>query len=83
MMKKVFHWRDCNSKATERCIRATRRSHWIRHPLFRMEPWLWNKNAGSGAGKAKGMHISPVLITCNDDNIASARVIEKRFRLKR
>mgnify|MGYP000958550425 CR=1 FL=1 len=33
--------------------------------------------------KAKGMHISPVLITCNDDNIASARVIEKNgFVLK-
>ena len=27
--------------------------------------------------KAKEMHISPVLITCNDDNLASARVIEK------
>ena len=27
--------------------------------------------------KAKEMHISPVLITCNDDNIASARVMEK------
>ena len=27
--------------------------------------------------KAKEMHISPVLITCNDDNHASAKVIEK------
>ncbi|MCR4632776.1 MAG: GNAT family N-acetyltransferase [Erysipelotrichaceae bacterium] len=27
--------------------------------------------------KTKEMHISPVLITCDDDNIASARVIEK------
>ena len=27
--------------------------------------------------KAKAMGISPVLITCNDDNLASARVMEK------
>ena len=27
--------------------------------------------------KAKEMHISPVLITCNDDNLASAKVMEK------
>ena len=27
--------------------------------------------------KAKEMRISPVLVTCNDDNLASAKVIEK------
>ncbi|MDI9540519.1 MAG: GNAT family N-acetyltransferase [Bacillota bacterium] len=48
----------------------------------------WNRGYGTkmlalALEKAKGMHISPVLITCNDDNIASARVIEKNgFVLK-
>ena len=42
----------------------------------------WNhgygtKMLGLALEKAKEMHISPVLITCNDDNIASARVMEK------
>lgn len=42
----------------------------------------WNRGYGTkmlalALEKAKGMHISPVLITCNDDNLASARVIEK------
>ena len=42
----------------------------------------WNRGYGSkllslALEKAKAMRISPVLITCNDDNYASARVIEK------
>jgi len=42
----------------------------------------WNHGYGTkmlelALEKAKEMHISPVLITCNDDNIASARVMEK------
>ena len=42
----------------------------------------WNRGYGTkmlglALEKAKEMHISPVLITCNDDNLASARVIEK------
>jgi len=42
----------------------------------------WNQGYGTrmlalGLEKAKEMNISPVLITCNDDNIASARVMEK------
>ncbi|MBR6051706.1 MAG: GNAT family N-acetyltransferase [Clostridia bacterium] len=42
----------------------------------------WNRGYGTkmlalALDKAKEMHISPVLITCNDDNLASARVIEK------
>ena len=41
------------------------------------------KMLGLALEKAKEMHISPVLITCNDDNIASARVVEKNgFVLK-
>lgn len=48
----------------------------------------WNRGYGTkmlglALEKAKEMHISPVLITCNDDNIASARVMEKNgFVLK-
>ena len=43
----------------------------------------WNRGFGTkmlelALEKAKEMHISPVLITCNDDNLASARVIEKK-----
>ena len=42
----------------------------------------WNRGYGTrmlalALEKAKEMHISPVLVTCNDDNYASARVIEK------
>ena len=42
----------------------------------------WNRGYGTkmlslALEKAKEMHISPVLITCNDDNFASARVMEK------
>ena len=42
----------------------------------------WNRGYGTkmlalALEKAKEMHISPVLITCNDDNLASAKVIEK------
>ena len=42
----------------------------------------WNRGYGTkmlalALEKAKEMRISPVLITCNDDNLASARVIEK------
>ena len=42
----------------------------------------WNHGYGTqmlamALEKAKEMRISPVLITCNDDNIASARVMEK------
>ena len=42
----------------------------------------WNRGYGTkmlalALEKAKEMHISPVLITCNDDNPASARVMEK------
>ena len=42
----------------------------------------WNHGYGTkllalALEKAKEMGISPVLITCNDDNLASARVIEK------
>ncbi len=42
----------------------------------------WNRGYGTqmlalALEKAKEMHISPVLITCNDDNLASARVMEK------
>ena len=42
----------------------------------------WNRGYGTkmlalALEKAKGMRISPVLITCNDDNLASARVMEK------
>ena len=42
----------------------------------------WNRGFGTKMleltlEKAKEMHISPVLITCNDDNLASARVMEK------
>lgn len=42
----------------------------------------WNRGYGTmllslALEKAKEMCISPVLITCNDDNLASARVIEK------
>ena len=42
----------------------------------------WNRGYGTkmlalALEKAKDMHISPVLITCNDDNFASAKVIEK------
>ena len=42
----------------------------------------WNRGYGTrmlamALEKAQEMHISPVLITCNDDNPASARVIEK------
>ena len=42
----------------------------------------WNRGYGTkmlalALEKAKERHISPVLITCNDDNLASARVIEK------
>ena len=42
----------------------------------------WNRGYGTkmlglALERAKEMHISPVLITCNDDNIASARVMEK------
>ena len=42
----------------------------------------WNRGYGTmmldmALERAKEMHISPVLITCNDDNLASAKVIEK------
>lgn len=42
----------------------------------------WNRGFGTimlgfALEKAKELHISPVLITCNDDNLASARVMEK------
>ena len=42
----------------------------------------WNRGYGTkllamALEKAKEMHISQVLVTCNDDNLASARVIEK------
>ena len=42
----------------------------------------WNRGYGTqmltlALEKAKEMRISPVLITCNDDNLASARVMEK------
>ena len=42
----------------------------------------WNRGFGTkmlemALEKAKEMRISPVLITCNDDNIASAKVMEK------
>jgi predicted acetyltransferase len=42
----------------------------------------WNRGYGTkmlalALEKAKEMHISPVLITCNDDNPASAGVMEK------
>lgn len=42
----------------------------------------WNRGYGTkmlalALEKAKKMRISPVLITCNDDNLASARVMEK------
>lgn len=42
----------------------------------------WGRGCGTmmldmALEKAKELNISPVLITCNDDNIASARVIEK------
>ena len=42
----------------------------------------WNRGHGTrllalALEKAKEMRISPVLVTCNDDNLASARVIEK------
>ena len=42
----------------------------------------WNRGYGTkmlalALEKARGMRISPVLITCNDDNLASARVMEK------
>ena len=42
----------------------------------------WNRGYGTkmlalALEKAKAMGISPVLITCNDDNLASARVMEK------
>ena len=48
----------------------------------------WNHGYGTmmltlGLEIAKEMHISPILITCNDDNLASARVMEKNgFVLK-
>lgn len=48
----------------------------------------WNRGYGTmllglAVEKAKEMRISPVLMTCNDDNLASARVIEKNgFILK-
>lgn len=48
----------------------------------------WNRGYGTkmlalALEKAKEMHISPLLITCNDDNYASARVMEKNgFILK-
>ena len=47
----------------------------------------WNRGYGTrmlalALEKAKERQISPVLITCNDDNLASARVMEKNgFRL--
>ena len=42
----------------------------------------WNRGYGTrllalALERAKEMRISPVLVTCNDDNLASARVIEK------
>ena len=42
----------------------------------------WNRGYGTrllalALEKAKEMNLSPVLVTCNDDNLASARVIEK------
>ena len=42
----------------------------------------WNRGYGTkmlglALEKAKELHIFPVLITCNDDNLASARVMEK------
>ena len=42
----------------------------------------WNRGYGTkmlalALEKAKEMRLSPVLITCNDDNLASASVIEK------
>ena len=42
----------------------------------------WNRGYGTkmlalALERAKELHISPVLITCNDDNPASARVMEK------
>lgn len=42
----------------------------------------WNRGFGTkmlalALEKAKERHISPLLITCNDDNLASARVMEK------
>ena len=42
----------------------------------------WNRGYGTkmlalALEKAKEMRISPVLVTCNDDNYASARVMEK------
>ena len=48
----------------------------------------WNRGYGTkmltlALEKAKELRISPVLITCNDDNLASARVMEKNgFILK-
>lgn len=42
----------------------------------------WNRGLGSkmlslALEKAKELGVSPVLITCDDDNVASARVLEK------
>ena len=42
----------------------------------------WNRGYGTkmlglALEKAKELHLSLVLITCNDDNLASARVMEK------
>ena len=42
----------------------------------------WNRGYGTrllalALEKAKERQLSPVLLTCNDDNLASARVIEK------
>ena len=42
----------------------------------------WNRGYGTmllalALDKARELRISPVLVTCNDDNLASARVIEK------
>ena len=42
----------------------------------------WNRGYGTmmlalALEKAKEMRLSPVLVTCNDDNLASAKVIEK------
>lgn len=59
----------------ELLVRGGHIGYWVRY-------LKWNQGYGTkmlslALEKAKEMKISPVLVTCNDDNIGSARVMEK------
>ena len=45
--------------------------------VFRMEQGLWHTDAETGIDRSEKISLTRVLITCDDDNVGSARVMEK------